>query len=224
MAEERSHASETLIIKSFPDEAPPDDAQPRTAPVVPSRPTYEITTAAPLVVSSFLPGDKPRESLFFPVMGVECAHELSYWHGLASAWSTDRVIVNVEQDMEFSDELIAELVDCEHPLCAYPYQVYPTMLGRYIYCATTTQPDLNGHPRDPRWLEGPDDQWAVWSSIGFCKIAPEARVKPLDAMFWQWLEHCVNRVVCQIAGLQWHIHWPEIRHAHDYEKIADHLW
>lgn len=224
--QDRSHAHETLVINPV-EVMEPAESEPRTPPVLTPRPAYQIRDVNPaaLVVSSFLPGDVPLHSDLFPVMGVECVAEFSYWAGLASQWDPDngRTLINVEQDMEFSDELVAELVDCEHPLCAYPYQVYPRSLGRYIYCATTTQPDLDGHPRDPRWVE-PGDEWAVWSSIGFAKIAPAARIRPLDKLFWQWLEHGVNRVVNKHAGLRWHLHWPEIRHLHDYETVPDHLW
>lgn len=216
-----------LLIPPDPFKAPPEVSEPRTPPVVAPRAPYEIKSVAPetLVVSSFLPGNRPFSSELFPVMGVECVGELSYWGGLSSQWDSDHTLINVEQDMEFSDQLVAELADCEYPLCAYPYQVYPNALGRFIYCATRTVPGLDpdGHPNDPVWIE-PGDEWAVWSSIGFCKIAPAARVRPLDSMFWQYLEHSINRVTGKYAGLQWHIHWPEIVHGHNYEEIPDHLW
>ena len=217
-----------LLIPPDPVILPPAVCDPRTPPVVAPRPHYEIESinTKVLVVSSFLPGNKPLVSERFPVMGVECQAEFSYWAGLSSQWNSERTLINVEQDMEFSDELVAELADCPHPACAYPYQVYPGALGRYIYCATRTEPtidSLTGKPSDPVWIS-PGDEWAVWSSIGFCKLAAEVRVKPLDKLFWQWLEHGVNRVVGKYAEVQWHIHWPEIRHHHDYEAIPDHLW
>lgn len=226
IAEGRQHAHETLIINAVIDPEP-ENPEPRTPPVIAERPVYRPTDGArvaPLVVSSHLPDRPSIESAVYPVQGVECTNEFSYWAGFASAWNTDMTIVNVEQDMEYRDDYVAELADCAHPLCAFPYQVYPSALGRFIYCATTSQPELNGSPQNPRWVEGPADEWAVWSSIGFCKIAPEARVKPLDKIFWQWLEHAVNRVVTGYAGLQWHLHWPEIRHNHNYETVPDHLW
>lgn len=222
---DRRHANETLLINSFnPDDDMPENPEPRTAPVFPDRPRRPITGPVNdrvLVVSSFVPGRTAIRSDRFPVLAVECVGELSYHAGLASEWGSDRILVNIEQDMEHDDELIAELADCPQPLCAYPYRVYPTKLGRYVYCATAKHPSHD--ELDPHWIT-PADDWAVWSSIGFCKIAPEARVRPLDKIFWQWLEHSVNRVVCRYAGLQWHIHWPEIRHHHDYTVIPDHLW
>ena len=185
-----------------------------------------------IVTSSYLSGDEPFKSDRYYVQGIECPKEhgeFSYCYGLQDAWMTDKIIVNIEQDMERSDDLVDGLVNCPHPLCAYAYQVYPTALGRYIYCAVAER-HRKGGP-DTSWLEV-GDEWAIWSSIGFCKIAPSARVKPLDRIFWQWLEHSVNRVVGTYknaggACLQWHIHWNEgtgIQHLHDYEKIPDHLW
>jgi hypothetical protein len=217
------HSAECLTINAVTD-LPAENPEPRTPPFVAPRPPYEISLPVRddvVVTSSFLPGEQPKASDLWPVLGIECKGELSYWHGLASVWPTDKIIVNVERDMEFSDELVAELAECREPLCTYPYKVYPSKLGRFIYCATAREP--SHEDIDPHWIQPGDDE-AVWSSIGFCKIAPEARVKPLDAMFWKWLEHSVNRCVCQLGGFVWHIHWPEIRHEHDYSVTPDHLW
>lgn len=206
-----------------------------------------------IVTSSYLPGEEPIKSERYHVQGIECVGEFSYCNGLQEAWMTDKIMVNIEHDMEHSDLLINGLVNCPWPVCAYPYQVYPTALGRYIYCATSrkiwTEEDeqanavriggklhlggesLHSHQVGDEyvsWLnEG--DEWAVWSSIGFCKIAPVARVKPLDRLFWQWIEHSINRSVGVYmnaggANYAWHIHWPAIKHHHNYEEIPDHLW
>ena len=203
------------------DRSPAEHPEPRARPVLPDRAPYPVTVRDGVVVlSTYTPGGAPKTSGAWPVESVECGGELSYWAGFSRLWDSDQTIVNVERDMQFDDALVAELVDCPHPLCAYPYRVYPTAKGKFIYCGTATPPGGEG---DPVWLS-PGDEWAVWHSIGFCKITPQARVKPLDAMFWQWLEHSINRVVCRAAGLQWHVHWPEIRHYHDYEATPDHLW
>lgn len=181
-----------------------------------------------VVVSTFLPDEAPKESDRYGVLGVECVGEFCYWKGLSSVWEKGLTVVNVERDMEFSDELVAGLVDCPHPLCAYPYKVFPTQLKRFIYCATTDGPHCNN---PPRWLTGPSDEWACWSSIGFAKFSPQVQTKPLDKMFWKWFEHSINRVVSattQVGALatstRWHIHWPEVKHFHDYGQVPDHLW
>ena len=191
-----------------------------------------------VVVSSFLPGEEPFKSDVYAVLGVECVSEFSYWQGVSSVWQKGLTVVNVEHDMEFSDDLVAGLLDCPHDLCAYAYSVYPTALGRYIYCATRdriTDEEFDQGKR-PGWITGPADEWADWSSIGFCKIAPAAQTAPLDKMFWQWFEHCINRVTTatvQQGSLairrRWHIHWPEVQHHHDYhglhgDPVPDHLW
>ncbi len=212
-----------------------------------------------IITSSYLTGEEPVRSDRYSVQGIECKREhgeFDYCDGLQSAWQTDKVLVNIEHDMETSDDLVDGLVRCPYPVCAYAYQVYPTALKRYIYCATSRkrwkagddgvlEVDTlaydgtdRGFNYDPRikivgqeyisWLEE-GDEWAVWSSIGFCKIAPVARAKPLDRLFWQWIEHSINRSVGVFmraggAGYDWHIHWPAIEHHHDYGNIPDHLW
>lgn len=185
-----------------------------------------------VVTSSYLTGEEPIKSERYHVQGIECKRaqgEFDYCTGLQRVWMTDKLLVNVEHDMEYSDELVDELIACPHPICAYAYQVFPTALGHYIYCATTVEIG-NDNPAlsNPHWIEE-GDEWAIWSSIGFCKIDATARVKPLDRLFWQWIEHSINRVVGTYknaggAGWSWHIHWPSIQHHHDYEKIPDHLW
>lgn len=180
-----------------------------------------------VVVASHLPGEEPFFSERHMIFPVRCEGDFAYWAGLNYFWDTDEVIVNVEHDMDFTDELVDGLLACPEPLCAYPYQVYPTALGRYIYCATTDSPsDLTGEgsPDQPRWVDGPEDKWAKWVSIGFMKIAPEVRLLPLAKMFWQWLEHSVNHSTAEASGRRVHLHWPEVRHFHDYEAIPDHLW
>jgi hypothetical protein len=207
------------------DREAPENPEPRSAPVVADRPAYQITlpvSADVIVLAAHLPDRPVHTSDLFKVLDLEVGDDLRYSNGLASLWGTNKTIVNVEQDMQFSDELVAELVECPEPLCAYPYQVYPTAKGKFIYCGTTDAPEPGD--KDPRWLKGPDDTRSVWHSIGFCKITPQARVKPIDRMFWKWLEHAVNRVVCREAGLTWHVHWPEIRHYHNYLETPDHLW
>ena len=182
-----------------------------------------------IITSSYLTGEDPVRSERYDVHGIECKlkhGEFDYCQGLQDVWMTDKILVNVEHDMEFSDDLVDGLVNCPLPLCAYAYQVWPTELQRWIYCATSVKSNGN-----LSWLNK-GDEWAYWSSIGFCKIASSARVKPLDRLFWQYTEHSVNRVVGKYmdaggAGNDWHIHWNDgigIEHHHDYENVPDHLW
>jgi hypothetical protein len=186
-----------------------------------------------VITSSYLEGNEPFRSERYHVQGIECKREhgeFNYCHGLQEVWwPAEKTIINIEQDMECSDELIDGLLSCPHPLCAYAYLVYPTQLHRYIYCATSRQVDHNNPAKSNVYWLNKGEEWAVWSSIGFCKIDPIARVKPLDRLYWQWLEHSVNRIVGTYqhaggAGFEWHIHWPEVEHYHDYKRIPDHLW
>jgi hypothetical protein len=182
------------------------------------------------VYSSHLAGEEPVRSDEYRVVGKECVGEFSYWAGMAALWSDEAtgILVNVEHDMEFSDDLVAALVECPHRACAFAYRVFPTKLQRYIYCATTNFVTDEDHERgmNARWItEG--EEWAFWSSIGLCKLAPAARPGPLLKMFWPWLEHCVNWQVAEAGGhspTNWHIHWPEVAHHHDYGVTPDHLW
>lgn len=156
-----------------------------------------------ILLSSHLPGEQPVSSEQYEVTPIECVAITDYWQGVASYWESDETIVNVEHDMEYSDRLVAELLDCPEPLCSHAYRVF---LARYV-----------------RW------EWAAWdaglqyistgqevseqASIGFCKITSAARVAPLTRSTWKLLEVDLNKAV---RG-PWHIHWPAIKHLHDYK-------
>ena len=151
---------------------------------------------------------------FAPMAGYD---RYSYWESFTRLWSDPDVgaIINVEHDMEYSDDLARELEACPEPLCTHAYRMY---LPR-VYWAHGYAPD------DARRLTGEGIQWAVqgaercdWSAIGFCKIAPEARTAPLARTEWPGVETSVNNA---ITGT-WHIHWPGVAHYHREPREAVH--
>jgi len=120
-------------------------------------------------------------------------------------WGTDATIVNVEHDMECSDELIQQLLDCPHPLCTHAYKLYwpSTHQVRPHYA------QRDGGPNYGEWIkEGVE--WCGFTGIGFCKITPEARVSALVESPWQTVDCDVTKAT---EG-PWHVHWPEVEHYH----------
>lgn len=162
----------------------------------------------PLIVASRLEGDGLRTSEY-EVLDLVCDGPFDYWSGLASVWGSDQTVVNVERDMEFSDDLVRELLSCPQPLCAFPYRVLPSGWPGFLYSAAF---------RD--WVsEGTD--FASFSAIGFCKITPEARSgSELERKSWEHLETGVHNAVAHGKRF-WHLHWPEIVHYHDYPAEPD---
>ena len=156
-----------------------------------------------IIVSSVVPGESPIESEAYRVQPLRCEDDHSYGRGLAALWTTSATVVNVEHDMEFSDALVADLLACPEPLCSHAYQVWPSAWRRFVYA----------HSKDGRWLEQGDSS-ADFSSIGFCKLAPAGRTGELKTYPWRYVEQAVNTAV---AG-EWHIHWPAIKHHHDYKE------
>lgn len=174
-----------------------------------------------VIAASHLPGEEPHRSENFQVRPIECKDEYSYWQGLRDLWQTTGTLLNVEHDMEFSDELVQGLLDCPHPLCSYAYRVWMVGLTQWVYC-----PTRGGH-----WI-GQGDEWADTASLGFCKIAASARERVPIRMPWKFLEHSICNAVGTVTLLEsipdgyhrpvwdetrWHIHWPEIGHFHDYD-------
>lgn len=177
-------------------------------------------TAEVIVVSSYLPseGEKPYRSKEYRVVALPCGtgHDdlFDYCHGLQAVWESDFTIVNVEHDMECSDGLIRRLLDCPHPLCAYAYLLRRS--GPYAY-RNGPLPPAGGY--EDHWLkEG--EEWATFGGIGFVKIAPEARVRPLPDREWSTLDIVVTKACegpdvvsgASYRGRRWHVHWPAIKH------------
>ena len=159
-----------------------------------------------VVVASYLPGEEPFSSERFHVRQVECQGDFDYSHGLAEAWVSDATVVNVEHDLEVSDTLIQNLIDCPEPLCAQTYPLYAAS-GAHgttdgpIYPYTATNPGA--------WVsEG--TEWAEWAAPGFIKVTPDARVNPFPEKHWLTVEHATN----YLTRGPWHLHWPPVEHHH----------
>ncbi len=153
-----------------------------------------------------MPGDARLES-GYPVHDVVCEDAVfGYWSGLNEVWDSDRTLVNLEHDMEYSDDLVAELLSCPHPLCTFPYKVRP-----FGWPGKTW-----GVSFGSIWVtEG--QPYASFSSIGFCKIAPEVREgTTLDRNIWSKVEASIHLAAVQSKRV-WHVHWPAIQHYHDYD-------
>lgn len=172
----------------------------------------------PIVVAGRCVGE-PKLTTTLDLYSPVLSDQYAYWKALNDHWGQGRTIINVEHDMEFNDQLVADLVECPHPLCTHAYRVYLSTRGYWVFSPT----------RAGRWIvEG--DAWADTASLGFAKIAAGAQTRPLERMPWKWLEHAVNRAVigwdgstlspCREARCAWHVHWPEIGHFHDYDAEA----
>lgn len=153
-----------------------------------------------------MPEDAPLKSAY-PVHDVVCHDPLfGYWEGLEAVWASDRTLVNVEHDMEFSDDLVHELLSCPHDRCAYPYKVMP-----FGWPGKTW-----GASYGSLWATE-ENPYASFSSIGFCKLTASAREgSTLTRAIWDKLEGHVHVAAIRDRGL-WHLHWPAIEHFHDYE-------
>lgn len=164
----------------------------------------------PLVVCSYLPGEGHFESKRFEVVGLECRGEFDYWAGVAAHWESAETLVLVEHDIEVTDEHIAELLACPHPLDSFAYRCHwiSTGIDGGVIAAGAGERDFYRQP-DAYYLQG-GEEWANWSAIGLVKIAPEARIAPLRREPWSQLELAVEAAVRR----PWHMHWPPVTHHH----------
>jgi hypothetical protein len=166
----------------------------------------------PVILASILPGEPIFESEQFEVWPIECVEPENYWEGVAEWWDSDRVIVNLEHDVECSDELIQTLLDCDCAFGTWAYWLGIPSGGPHWAHRTGKQPPCGG-----AWIET-GDEWADFGGIGFCKIEPSARVRPLwepkddddEPPTWQEVDIAVFASVHQ----QVHVHWPAVEHLH----------
>lgn len=164
-----------------------------------------------LVFASHLPGEGHFHSDRFEVTGWECAGDLGYWEGLAAVWESDRTIINLEHDIEVTDDHVETLVACPHPACAWAYECHwaSTGIPGGVIAAGAGARDAERNP-DPGYLQG-GEEWAAWSAIGLVKLTREARTGPLRCEPWQRLELAVHDAIKR----PWHMHWtPPLEHHH----------
>lgn len=155
-----------------------------------------------LVIASHLPGEGHFHSERFEVIGWECVGDFGYWEGLAAVWESDRPLVLVEHDIDVSDEHIAALLECPHPLCSWAYRCH-WISGGLMFDLFAV-----GSRRGSHFHGG--EEWADWSAIGLVKLTAEARTGPLRREPWGRVELAVEAAVMR----PWHVHWPEVQHHH----------
>jgi hypothetical protein len=152
-----------------------------------------------IVVCSHLPDEGHFRSERFPVAPVVCReHEpLDYWAGLNRFWRSDVTIVNVEHDVEATDEHVQALLDCPEPLCSHAYRCHwisTGLPGGVIAAGMGARVADTTMPPEAYYLQG-GEEWANWSAIGLVKVTAAARVGPLRPEPWQRLELALHDAV-----------------------------
>ena len=165
-------------------------------------------THPPVILASHLSGEQHFRSAQHMVVPIPCHGPLDYHKGVAAWWETSRTIINVEHDHEVSDELIQGLLDCPHNFCSWAYWLGIPSGGPHWAHRTGKQPPCGGV-----WIET-GDEWADFGGIGFCKITPEARVRPLRGPWdrkrqvWQDVDwQSVDIAVFAAVDERVHVHW-----------------
>lgn len=157
--------------------------------------------ADPVVLCGHLPDEGYFHSERHQVIPFVCDDGFGYWRGLTDHWDGPETLVNVEHDLEISDRELDEITECPHPLCSWSYAMH--------WVSTGAVADTWPHTAGGKFVtEGAE--WAEWSAIGFVKIAPEARIAPLEKVLWRQVEDAIDKAVAK----PWHLHWPAVPHHH----------
>jgi hypothetical protein len=158
---------------------------------------------------------------YVPELGGDA---FGYWAALSELWERPVTVVNVEWDMEYSDQLARQLNDCPHPVCTHAYRVYPgasTRLPEPVWAHQVSTVGLsppipsivNWCARGCRWLAD-GDEWADFGGIGFLKVTPEGRSGSLRRDTWRGVEMSVAASLTSRI----HVHWPGVKHYHQEEE------
>lgn len=162
-----------------------------------------------MILLSHLPGEKPFSSERFAIAHVECVDDFDYSRAVQAAWAMDEPLVLVEHDMEVSDDLIQRLLDEPAPLVTHAYLLHWISSGKpAAYCQRA-----GDFPAGRRYLGKPIAEGvsaADFAGLGFCKISPEARARPLDESSWQFVDVAVDAAI----DMPWRVLWPEVEHHH----------
>lgn len=176
-----------------------------------------------MVLSVFVPPLKAYQSTIYPVVGVPHIDNSSYYEAIRSFWNrTGTPFINIEHDVEASDDRIADLLGCRHPNCTWAYRFSRTHHieqdhGQVKHVGQMVQPDgplyaQSNWYTDERGqhfgaVKGPTEITSVHSGLGFCKITPIPA--PIHPCHWAMVETEINHHI-----QEWHIHWPEVHHWH----------
>ena len=77
-----------------------------------------------LVLASHLPGEGYFRSERYQVRPLLCEGDRDYWRGLVLHWDHPGTLINVEHDVEVTDEHIDALLACDEPLCSWVYPLH----------------------------------------------------------------------------------------------------
>jgi hypothetical protein len=162
-----------------------------------------------LILLSHLPDEKPFSSDRFDITYIECVQDSDYSRSAQAAWSVDEPLILIEHDMEVSDDLIQRLLDDLAPLVTHAYLLHWVSSGKpAAYCQR-----VGDFPPGRRYLGQPIEEGvtvADFTGLGFCKISPEARARPLEESSWQFVDTAVDAAV----DGRWRVLWPEVEHHH----------
>jgi hypothetical protein len=152
-----------------------------------------------VILASHLVGQPHFRSERFEVVGIECVEPEDYWRGVEAHWASDETLCILEHDMEVSDDLIQTLLDCDCAFGTWAYWLGIPSGGPHWAHRTGKKPPCGGV-----WIET-GDEWADYGGIGFCKITPQARVRPLPEQSWQFVDIAVFQAVDERV----HVHWKD---------------
>ena len=122
-----------------------------------------------VVLASHLAGEGHFRSKRYRVQAWTCTADDDYWRGLASVWDSDLAIINIEHDVEVTDDDLSELLACPHGACSFMYPMHWACTGRF---------DDVWPARNNGLFVDEGTEWAEQCAIGCIKITARGSHRP----------------------------------------------
>jgi hypothetical protein len=164
-------------------------------------PTALAAAVRPLVADGLVAWETPR---------IERANVDLIPQLLADRWRGGQELVVLEADKRPSSGQLRALLACPRPPCAWAYRIYPSGTG--LPQAVIAHRRIHG-AADVRWITGGDV--ADLAGLGLVRIDVESQraVPPVWGRGWLGFDTRLSQALAAM-GRTWHVHWPEIFHAH----------
>jgi len=148
-----------------------------------------------------------REDYNIESVRLDGSDDYAYWKALKELWGLADLLL-IQQDIVFTEEQLNEILECEHPDCAFAYRLYPI---------TTALPDevwSVGENRLPERIrlftieEKPE--FCSFASLGFIKLSKDTQRKvELDApVTWRFID---LETIGKVKDAKIHVHY-EVEH------------
>lgn len=154
-------------------------------------------------------------------------HDDSYWKVLLEYWGKSRLI-QFQQDVVPSVDMIQELMDCKYQACTYPHKLQggwglwqAEWTPGYVFYNKNGIVRMDGlNPTAMTMYQPPFPEYVEGSGIALVKLSQELQKAipladyPMVNHQWDYLDTWISAYMSQELRQPWHVHTPPVPHNH----------